>query len=297
MLEKGHWKLASINLDGGNVVTYDSSRTTKSTEEVPPHHTLLTTILAPDMVECYHCYGIYNTQPVRAIKRTGVCLLKTLDCVFRGTDLTFQNVSTVSSYMKYASVKFTHNVDCSGFQMPNFKRNLVNKVSEKPDDNAGKEVGVRYGCMGGIGDKPKGAPERSKGVPVETPPLRRLRIVSFQLVPHPRNEINSNINPKMYLCIHGTQPGSAMTIFLATAKDYTDAKLETFAYLIGAEDVTGALIVTQLVFPEQGCSDVKVSGVRVVGIDRIANLGHYVTVTLPHCVWVAAVHPGRVFGK
>ena len=88
-----------------------------------------------------------------------------------------------------------------------------------------------------------------------------------------------------------------MTIFLATAKDYTDAKLETFAYLIGAEDVTGALIVTQLVFPEQGCSDVKVSGVRVVGIDRIANLGHYVTVTLPHCVWVAAVHPGRVFGK
>ena len=57
-----------------------------------------------------------------------------------------------------------------------------------------------------------------------------------------------------------------------------------------------SLIVTQLVFPEQGCSDVKVSGVRV-GIDRIANLGHYVTVTLPHCVWVAAVHPGRVFGK
>ena len=99
MLEKGHWKLASINLDRGNVVTYDSSRTTKSTEEVPPHHTLLTTILAPDMVECYHCYGIYNTQPVRAIKRTRICLLKTLDCVFRGTDLTFQNVSTVLSYI------------------------------------------------------------------------------------------------------------------------------------------------------------------------------------------------------
>lgn len=78
-----------------------------------------------------------------------------------------------------------------------------------------------------------------------------------------------------------------MATFLATAKDYTDAKLETFAYLIGAEDVTGALVVTQLVFPEQGCSDVKVSGVGVVGIDRIANLGHCVTVTLPHCVYSA----------
>ena len=62
-----------------------------------------------------------------------------------------------------------------------------------------------------------------------------------------------------------------MATFLATAKAYTDAKLETFAYLIGAEDVTGALVVTQLVFPEQGCSDVKVGGVGVVGIDRIAN--------------------------
>ena len=111
MLEKGHWKLASINLDGGNVVTYDSSRTRDSTKEDPPHHTLLTTILAPDMVECYQCYGVYKTQPSRLIKRTGACLLKTLDCVFQKMDLTFQNVSTVSSYMKSASVRFTRNVD------------------------------------------------------------------------------------------------------------------------------------------------------------------------------------------
>ena len=179
--------------------------------------------------------------------------------------------------------------------MPNYKRSLVNKVSNKPYDNARKKVGVLYGCMGGIGDKPTdGAPERFEGVPVETPPLRRLWIVSFQLVLHPWNVINSNITLMMYLCIHGTQPGSTMTTFLATAEDYTAAKLETFTYLIRAKDDIGALVVTHLAFPEQGCSDVMVSGVGVVGIHQIANLGHCVTVTFLYCVWVAVVHPERV---
>ena len=72
-----------------------------------------------------------------------------------------------------------------------------------------------------------------------------------------------------------------MSTFLETSEAYTAANIETFAYLLGEENAKGELVLTVLAFPEQGCSDIAVSGVEAVGI--IHNVTPRFDVIVPQC--------------
>ena len=63
------------------------------------------------------------------------------------------------------------------------------------------------------------------------------------------------------------------SVFLEKAKEYTDANLETFAYLQGVPDQKdeGPILVGGLLFPEQTCSN------RTVGV--------WVRTTLINCTY------------
>lgn len=76
----GQWRLARINLVGGSVVTYDPYLTEHTQDEEPPHFPRLTRAMALEGREWCHNYTTCCIPPALSIHKTGIWLLKTLDC-------------------------------------------------------------------------------------------------------------------------------------------------------------------------------------------------------------------------
>ena len=110
------------------------------------------------------------------------------------------------------------------------------------------------------------------GISHEGPPTHTLHCMS----PHSSDAdcictgLCTHITP-IDMC--ATQPKETLPLFVATAKGYSIAELETFAYMLGVADGNGSLVVKGLYFPEQKCSGDMVSVVALVGNFRIRTRG------------------------
>ena len=90
----GYWRLARINLDGGNVVTYDPFLPEDRQDEEPPHYARLSTVLTREGTTWFHAYVTCPIPPAMSIQKSGIWLLKTLDCSLQKIDLNCDKVST-----------------------------------------------------------------------------------------------------------------------------------------------------------------------------------------------------------